>query len=154
MDNLSKHFTYKECTKSATAIKLGIDNTPNESQLKNMIDLCENVLEPLREGLGNKPINISVFFRNEEVNKAVGGVKGSQHIALNGAAVDLDNDNMPSDWPTNKEIFYYIKDNLKFDQLIYEGSGDSGPGWIHVSFNKGLNRNEVLKYKDGSYTIF
>lgn len=153
MEKISEHISYKEAIKSNTATKLGIDNTPNKIQLNNMVELAENVFEPLRNHF-NKPINVSIFFRCQLLNNAIKGAKNSQHIALNGAAIDLDNDSMPKDWPTNKEIFYYIKDNLEFDQLIWEGGDDGNPGWIHVSYNKGKNRKEILKYKNNKYEYF
>jgi zinc D-Ala-D-Ala carboxypeptidase len=154
MENISKHITYKEAIKSNTATKLGIDNTPTEDQLKNMIELAENVFEPLREGLGNRPINISIFFRCPLLNKAIKGAKNSQHVALKGAAIDLDNDNMPKEWPTNREIFDYIKDNLTFEQLIYEAGDDDSPGWVHVSYNSKSNRKQVLRFINGGYITY
>lgn len=142
MNNISKHITYSEGTKSITALNKGLDNTPNEDQLANMKVLADAIFEPLREGLGNKPINIAIFFRSPAVNKAVGGSKKSQHMS--GQAMDIDND-VYINGPTNKEIFDYIKDNLEFDQLINEFPNDQGnPSWVHVSFNKAGNRNQVL----------
>ena len=150
--NISDHITYSEATKSITALRLGIDNTPNEDQLDNMRKLALNIFEPLREGLGNKPINISIFYRSPELNKHIPNASTtSQHTATRGAAIDLDNDNMPSDWPTNKQIFNYIKDNLEFDQLIYEHGDIHNPDWVHVSYNEDNNRKQVLKFDGNNY---
>ena len=136
---ISKNITYKEATFSATALRKGINNTPDDFQLKNMQILAEAVFEPLREALGGKAIKISSFFRSPELNSLIGGSPSSQHCAMNGAAMDIDNED-----PTNKEIFDYIKDNLIFDQLIAEyPDKDGNPSWVHVSY-RDHNRQEVL----------
>lgn len=154
MKNISKHITYVEATNSITAKKEGINNEPNESQLRNMVLLAEEVFEPLRKGLGNKPINIAIFYRSPLLNEKVGGAVNSQHMANNGAAIDLDNDGYINR-PTNRQIFDYIKDNLIFDQLIWEHGDDENPGWVHVSYNIGNNRNQVLiARKVGYKTIY
>ena len=140
--NISKHITFKEATKSLTAERYGIDNNPNEMQLINMKLLAENVFEPLRSGLGNNPINIASFFRSFGLNKMIGGAIGSQHMADKGAAMDIDVDN--SNYYTNAVIFNHILEFLDFDQLIWEMGDSKNPAWVHVSFNKGHNRNEVL----------
>jgi zinc D-Ala-D-Ala carboxypeptidase len=149
-NNISKHITYAEATKSATALKFGIDNNPNAEQLENMEYLAEKVLEPLREGLGNRPINHSCFFRCDAVNKLTPGAsKTSQHP--HGEADDIDNDGVTGG-PTNLEIFHYIREHLEFDQLIAEHPKDGKPSWVHVSIKrKGTNRKEILvaKYFNG-----
>ena len=124
-------------TKSVTAKRLGIDNTPNEQQIEFLIELCENVLQPLRDKMG--PILITSGLRVPKLNKAVGGSTTSQHCALNGAAADIDMD------AKNAEIFNYIKDNLVFDQLIWEFGDDNCPDWVHVSYHYGHNRSQILK---------
>lgn len=144
---ISKNITYQEGIKSVTAVKNKIDNTPDKDQLANMKVLANKVFEPLRSGLGDKPINIAIFFRSPELNKAVGGSKGSQH--MEGKAMDIDND-IYKKGPTNKQIFEYIKDNLEFDQLINEFPDEQGnPSWVHVSYNKGNNRKQILVAKHG-----
>lgn len=146
MENISAHITYKEATKSDTAIRLGIDNEPNEYQLSKMKFLAETIFEPTRRHFG-KPIKVSSFFRSEELNSAVGGSSTSQHVK--GEAMDIDNDGLS---PTNREIFDYIKDNLVFDQLIFEGGTKEDPDWVHVSKkSEGVNRGQVLRmsYKKG-----
>ena len=135
--NLSKNFTLKEMTKSVTAKRLGIDNTPDDQQIAFMVELCENVLQPLRDALG--PITISSGLRVPALNKAIGGSSSSQHCALRGAAADIDMDEK------NAEAFNYIKDNLIFDQLIWEFGDNDCPDWVHVSYHYGHNRGQVLK---------
>lgn len=140
---ISDHISYGEVTKSMTAIRNGIDNTPNDRQLKNIILLAKYVLEPLRTKLGNRPIYYGSFFRCDELNTLIGGVSGSQHKALRGAAADIDNDGR--DAPTNREIFDALLETHLFDQLIWEFGDDKNPDWVHISFNAQDNRNEVLK---------
>ena len=84
---ISDHITYKEATQSNTAIRKGIDNTPNDEQLLNIIEIAKKVFEPLRNGLGDKPIRINSFFRSLELNKAIGGSTKSQHCK--GEAMDI-----------------------------------------------------------------
>jgi len=135
--NLSKNFTLKEMTKSVTAKRLGIDNTPNDEQIAFMRELCEAVLQPLRDELG--PITISSGLRVPALNKALGGSSTSQHCAMRGAAADIDMDEK------NAEVFNYIKNNLIFDQLIWEFGDDNCPDWVHVSYHYGHNRSQILK---------
>jgi hypothetical protein len=139
MEPISPNISFKEATFSLTAIRLGIDNTPNDDQLKNMKALAENVFEPLRAHF-NVPIHISSFFRCVKLNASVGGAINSQHQALNGAAIDIDNES-----PSNEEIFNFIKDHLEFDQVIKEFPNSNNiPSWIHVSYNKDNNRRNIL----------
>jgi zinc D-Ala-D-Ala carboxypeptidase len=134
---LSKNFTLGEMIQSQTAIRKGIDNTPNGDQILNLIDLCENVLQPLRDHIG--AIYISSGFRSQKLNVAIGGSTTSQHCALNGAAADIDMGEK------NREIFEYIKNELPFDQLIWEFGNDECPSWVHVSYKEGKNRKQILK---------
>ena len=134
---LSKNFTLGEMIQSQTAIRKGIDNTPNGDQILNLIDLCENVLQPLRDHIG--AIYISSGFRSQKLNVAIGGSTTSQHCALNGAAADIDMGGK------NREIFEYIKNELPFDQLIWEFGNEECPSWVHVSYKEGKNRKQILK---------
>ena len=127
-EKISKHVSYKEGVRSRTADRRGLDNTPNESQLKCMKDIAEGLFEPLREWVGG-PIKINSFFRGEPVNTAIGGSKYSQH--MKGQAMDIDD---TFGHKTNAEMYHYIKDNLDFDQLIWEFGDDKNPNWIHVSY--------------------
>jgi len=143
MEKISKHITYSEGIRSNLAKRLDISNEPNEDQLVRMKLVAEKVFEPAREHF-DVPIYISSFFRSSALNKVLGGAKGSQHMANNGAAIDLDCDVYGG--ITNKELFDYIKDNLIFDQVILEAVNDNGTGgWVHVSFKEQGNRNQVLK---------
>jgi len=139
---ISEHLSYREAVYSDTALRLGIDNYPTEAQLESMEDWALHIFEPLRKGLGDRPINISSMFRSLSLNKVIGGAETSQH--MEGEAADLDNDNR-EEGPTNAEIFHYIRGYLIFDQLIWEYGDDENPAWVHVSYNAGKNRNEVLR---------
>lgn len=137
---VSKNISYKEATHSTTAKRLGIDNTPNAEQFSNMVYVAENVFQPIREHFG-VPIYVSSFFRSEALNKAVRGSSSSTHIK--GEAMDLDADVFEG--VTNAQIFEYIKNNLEFDQLIWEFGTDENPAWVHVSLSKRNNRKQILK---------
>ena len=138
---ISKHITYKEATRSVTAIRLSIDNKPNDYQLQNMELIAEKVFEPLRKAVGG-PIKINSFFRSEDLNKAIGGSTRSQHCQ--GRAIDLD-DNYG--YMSNNDMYNYIKNNLDFDQLIFEFPDNKGnASWIHVSYvDADSNRKRCLK---------
>ena len=145
--NISQNISYREATHSDTAIRFGVENTPSEEQLLNMKRLAEKVFEPLRTFCGSKSIHISSFFRSILLNKLIGGASAtSQHCANeDAAAMDLDNDNK-AEGPSNKVLFETIREMLSFDQLILEfPDKDENPAWVHVSFKKQGNRNQVLK---------
>lgn len=139
---ISKNISYKEATLSTTAKRLGIDNTPNAEEMSNMRHVAENVFQPVREHF-DTPIYVSSFYRSEALNKAIKGSPSSTHVK--GEAMDLDADVYNK--VTNAEIFHYIKDNLEFDQLIWEFGTDQNPDWVHVSLSKGVNRKQVLVAK-------
>jgi len=141
---ISEHVSYKEGTYSVTATRLGFDNTPDDEQLDNMELVAKEVFEPLREWVGG-PIKINSFFRGSELNRAIGGAKKSQH--MKGQAMDID-DNYGH--TTNAEMYHWIKENLDFDQLIWEFGDDDNTNWLHVSYvSKEDNRNRCLKaYKE------
>jgi len=125
---ISKHISYKEATHSNTALRKNLDNTPNDEQLKCMEEVAENLFEPLREWVGG-PIKVNSFFRGEPVNTAIGGSKRSQH--MKGQAIDIDD---TFGYKTNAEMYHYIKDNLDFDQMIWEFGDDKNPNWVHISW--------------------
>jgi hypothetical protein len=137
---LSKNLSLAEATKSATAIKHGIANDPTPEHLQNLKELAESVFQPIREHFG-VPLAVSSGYRSEALNQRIGGSKSSQH--MQGKAVDLDAHIFGG--VTNKEVFDYIKDNLEFDQLIFEFGTEQEPDWVHVSYNKGDNRKQVLR---------
>ena len=128
MEKISKHISWHEGTYSRTGERRDLDNTPNEEQLKCMKEVAENLFEPLREWVGG-PIKINSFFRGEPVNTAIGGSKYSQH--MKGQAMDIDD---TFGYKTNAEMYHYIKDNLDFDQMIWEFGTDKNPNWIHISW--------------------
>ena len=128
MKNISKHISWHEGTYSRTGERKDLDNTPNEEQLKCMKEVAENLFEPLREWVGG-PIKINSFFRGEPVNTAIGGSRKSQH--MKGQAIDIDDTFRHK---TNAEMYYYIKDNLDFDQMIWEFGDDKNPNWLHISW--------------------
>ena len=142
MYKLSEHLTYSEATVSQQAKRFGIKNEPNPSQLMNMVTLAKNVFEPVRTHF-NVPIYVSSMFRSKLLNEKINGSETSQHCANNGAAMDLDADVFGK--IQNVDIFLYIKDNVDFDQLIWEFGDGNTPDWVHVSYvSKEKNRKEVL----------
>lgn len=141
---ISPHISYNEATKSQTAERKGINNNPDDICLSNMMLVADKVFEPLREGLC-VPLGISSFYRSEALNKAIGGAKNSSHTR--GEAIDIDADMFGL--VTNKQIFNYIKNNLEYDQLIWEFGDDKEPNWVHVSYVRDGNRNQRLQaYKE------
>jgi hypothetical protein len=139
--NLSKNLTLAECTKSITASRMGIDNTPDEWVIENLRQVAINVFQPLRDAFKN-PIYISSGYRSPELNKAISGSSRSSH--MEGRALDLDADVFGG--CTNSQIFEYIRNNLEFDQLIWEFGDENNPDWVHVSYvYDGINRKRCLK---------
>ena len=137
---ISEHISEKEATKSVTALRLGLDNTPDGDTLNNMKIVAEKVFEPLREYVGGA-IKINSFYRSSALNEAIGGSTRSQHCK--GQAMDIDD---IYGHKTNKEMFNWIKDNLDFDQMIWEFGNEDNPDWVHVSYvSEDKNRNRILK---------
>ena len=135
---------------SRTATRLDIDNKPNNDQMHSMCLIAEEVFEPLRVWVGG-PIKINSFFRSPELNKAIGGSSKSQHC--HGQAMDIDD---TFGRATNAEMFEFIKDNLSFDQLIWEFGTNDNPDWIHISYvSEEENRNIMLEaYKNKGRTAY
>ena len=150
MERISNHVSYKEATKSNTATRLNIDNTPTAYALSNMTAVAINIFEPLRRYVGG-PIKINSFYRCEDLNTAIGGSSQSQHCQ--GRAMDLDD---TFGYKTNAEMFNYIKNELNFDQIIWEFGDDKNPDWIHVSYiSKDENRGRILRaYKQDGRTQY
>ncbi len=124
-DKISLYCTYGEATHSQTAERLGIPNTPTEEQLANMRYVATEVFDKVREFLGG-PLTPSSFFRSPELNGSVGGSsKTSQH--MKGEAIDMFKPGR------HKEIFDFIRQNLDFDQLIWEYGTNDEPAWVHCS---------------------
>ena len=139
--NLSANFSLHELTKSETALRMDLDNTPNETEIENLRLLCEKVLQPVRDHYG-KGVKVNSAFRSLAVNAAAGGVQGakpSDHTR--GMAADIE---IPG--VANADLAQWIMDNLDYTQLILEfytpGIPDSG--WVHVSYNPADLRNQEL----------
>ena len=137
---LSKNFTLSEVTRSNTARRLSIDNTPKNHHLKSMQRLITNLIQPMRDALG--PIRITSGYRSPELNRAIGGSKKSQHSKAE--AVDIQ---FWSEGQMKNQIIYdwVLKSGIEFDQMINEFNF----AWIHISLKQKNNRKEVLEaYKD------
>ena len=145
MKRISKHISYKEAVGSNYAKQKGIKNKPNEEQVENMKLLAEEVFEPLREWV-DAPIKVNSMFRSLELNTALKGSKTSSH--MNGEAMDI----TTMGGKSNLEMFHYIKDNLCFDQLIWEFGKQ--PKWLHVSFSKNNRQQVLVTKKRGVYYTY
>jgi len=147
---ISNHISYKEGVYSITATRRGIDNTPDDEQLANMELIAEKVFEPLREWVDG-PIKVNSFFRSVDLNKAIGGSSKSQHCK--GQAMDIDD---TFKVVANSDMYNYIKNNLDFDQLIWEFGDDENPDWLHVSYvSKDENRKRCLRaIRSGGRTTY
>jgi hypothetical protein len=149
---ISKHLSLAEVSRSETAKRKGINNTPSGEHLENFKKLAENIFEPIREHFA-VPIHISSGYRSKELNASIGGASSSQHCS--GEAIDIDMDGSSSG-VSNADVFKYIKDNLNFDQLIWEFGSNSNPDWVHVSYEStGKQRKQILKaVKAGGKTSY
>lgn len=136
-ERISTHISWNEATKSSTAIKFGIDNTPGARELKNMKELAEAIFEPIRNHFGI-PIKIEAFFRCRALNNKVSKSQNSQHIF--GEAIDLDDD---FGGLKNSDIFYFVVKNLEWDQIVWEYGDKENPAWVHISYKKGANRKRI-----------
>ena len=141
MKKISKNISYREATRSTTANRRGIDNTPTAEVLENMMIVADACFQPLREWYG-KPIRINSFYRSPVLNKAIGGSKTSDHCF--GRAIDMDTEE------DNGKLFEWCKENLIYDQLIWEYGDSENPDWIHISFRLGKNRRQTLRAKRNS----
>ena len=133
---LTENLTLLEATKSNTAIRLGIDNTPPPAIVERMVETAEKIFQPWRDALG--PIRISSFYRSPDLNRAIGGSKTSQHCK--GEAID-----MQGILATNKMLFNSACDLEDYDQIIWEFGTLEEPDWVHVSYSKTHNRKQILR---------
>jgi zinc D-Ala-D-Ala carboxypeptidase len=143
---LTKHFSLREFTKSQTAERLGIDNTPPQDIIPKLSFLATQILEPLRERI-QKPIIITSGFRTPDLSKAIVSSENSQHCK--GEAVDIEAIGM-----STLNLAEMIINHFEFDQVILEcyKQGDMNSGWVHCSLKSGDNRKQVLTYtKDKGY---
>ena len=139
---LSKNLSLAEVTKSTTAKRLGIDNTPDDEWvIENIKAIADVIFQPLRDSF-RCPIFVSSGYRSPDLNAAIGGSKRSQH--MEGRALDLDADVYGG--CTNSEIFNWIRENVEFDQMVWEFGDEDNPDWVHVSYVRdGVNRKRCLK---------
>lgn len=135
--NLSKHFTLEELTRSQAATRRGISNVPNEVHIRNLIQLCEHILEPLRMRLG-RPVYVNSGYRCPELNSLIGGSRTSQH--MRGEAADIEVQGM-----TAPEVFEFIleRSGVPYDQVIQE-FGE----WVHISWSKTPRHAALLAFKN------
>ena len=138
---LSKNLSLNEVVRSDTAMRRGIDNTPTEEHLKNLKYIAEKVFQPIREHFG-VPIYISSGYRSKELNEAIGGSPRSFHS--HGMALDLDQDGR-NKGVSNADVFYYIKENLQFTELIWEFGDETNPNWVHVAIAPGREDEKKIK---------
>ena len=135
---LTRNFSYLEMIKSSTAQRLNVSNEPTTEHVINLVNLCNHILQPVREEFG--PFRINSGYRSLALNAKVGGSKTSQHC--NGEAADFESSRI-----SNPKLAAWIAKNLDFDQLIlefYDGK-DPHSGWIHCSYKKdGSNRAKTL----------
>ena len=142
---LSKHFTLEEFEKSQTATRKGIKNKAGSGEIKNLGDLCYEVLEPVRAKF-DKPVTITSGYRSPELSEAIGSKATSQHCK--GEAVDFEIAGV-----SNLQVALWLTNNVNFDQCILEfWTGEASSGWIHVSYKDGSNRKQVLTFDGKSYT--
>ena len=140
---LSKHFSLSELTKSDTAIRKGIDNTPNDQEVENLILLCNEILEPVREHYGI-PFAPNSGFRCLDLNRAIGSSDKSEHVS--GKAVDFEISGLD-----NKEVALWVMENCDFDQLILEfyKEGEPSSGWVHCSYDVDKEHRKSARIFDG-----
>jgi hypothetical protein len=145
MTQLTKNFSLEEMIKSETALRHGMENKPGPDELNSLLQLCANVLQPVRDHY-QKGVKVNSGYRSPDVNAKVGGSRTSDHTR--GMAADIEIPGVP-----NADLASYIRDNLQFTQLILEfytpGVPDSG--WVHVSYNEQDLKKQVLTAtrKDG-----
>lgn len=145
---LSQNFQLSEFTRSATAEQRGIDNTPSDTIVVNLLVLCTTILQPLRQH-AQRPITISSGYRSPALNAAVGGATNSQHMLGQAAdiAIPLTPDGSRQDTDLARDWYAFIRDHLAFDQLIYERNAQ-GKVWLHVSCQRDprRNRRKIIVY--------
>ena len=147
---LTENFSLNELTKSQTAERKGIDNTPSTEHQENMKSLCEMILQPIRDHFG-QVVSVSSGYRSPELCVAIGSSTQSQHAK--GQASDFEIFGI-----SNKELADYIDQNLDYDQLILEywkGEDEPNSGWVHCSYTNGNNRKQYLRaYKENGSTKY
>jgi hypothetical protein len=146
---LSENLELSEVIRSESAKRLGVNNTPTAEHIENLKVLAEKIFQPIRDHFG-VPIRISSGYRSAALNKKIGGAKKSDHLV--GKAIDIDQDNTSI---TNAQVFDFIKNNLKFSQLIWEFGTDKNPDWVHVSYDPKNLKCQILKaIKQNGKTVY
>jgi len=149
--NIGKYTTLEKLCKSQAAIRHGIDNQPDAVALANLKELIEKVYDPLCEKFGYA-IPVNSGFRNQIVNSIIGGARNSHHTKGMALDLDCDGDGTPT---TNSQVFHWLLVHVPFTQLIWEYGDERNPAWVHVSFEKGNVKREVLRaLKGGKYIPF
>jgi len=147
---LTENFSLLELTKSQTAERKGIDNTPSTEHQENLKKLCENVLQPVRDHF-SRVVTISSGYRSPELCTAIGSKSTSQHAR--GEAADFEIFGV-----SNRELADWIHYNTNYDQLILEywkGEDKPNSGWVHCSYTNGNNRKQYLRaYKENGSTKY
>ena len=147
---LTENFSLNELTKSQTAERKGIDNTPSAEHQENLKSLCEMILQPIRDHF-EQVVSVSSGYRSPELCVAIGSSTNSQHAK--GQASDFEIFGI-----SNKELADYIDQNLDYDQLMLEywkGEDEPNSGWVHCSYTNGNNRKQYLRaYKENGSTKY
>tara|TARA_R100001510_G_C7626048_1_gene185881 strand:- start:11 stop:490 length:480 start_codon:yes stop_codon:yes gene_type:complete len=148
---LSQNFSLSELSKSSVATRKGIDNNPNEAQIDNLKNLCDNVLQKVRDQFG--AVTITSGFRSAQLCLEIGSSVNSQHTASdNSAAADFE-----CIGTSNALVADWIFQNCEFDQLILEffTPGEPNSGWVHCSYSSKKNRKQYLRaYKENGKTLY
>ena len=148
---LTKNFSLEELTRSDTAERKGIDNSPTAEHIHNLAALCENVLQPLRDKVKHS-IRVTSGYRSEKLNNAIGGSKTSEHSF--GKAADI---KLIIDGENKSELLYLsiLEMGIPFRQIIWEFGDEETPSWVHISFNKDDNKKQKLRaYKEKGKTKY
>jgi hypothetical protein len=147
---ISEHLTLAELIRSESAKRNGISNMPTAEHIANLKLLAEHIFQPIRANF-RCPILISSGYRSKELNAKIGGANTSQHSFGQAIDIDMDGTNYGVD---NQEIFYFIKDKLPFDQLIWEFGNDKNPDWVHCSYSDRHRREVLIAYKQNEKTHY
>jgi zinc D-Ala-D-Ala carboxypeptidase len=141
---ISDHLTLEQATRSQTASRLGINNTPSPLEIEEIKKTALELFDPIKNKFGD--LMLTSLYRCDKLNKAIGGSKTSQHRL--GQAIDIDRPTLEK----NKELFEWIKDNLVFGQLIWEFGNHSGPDWVHVG--RGTKKQLLIAYSIKGKTAY
>ena len=147
--NLTENFTLSEMTKSETALRYDMDNSPPQEITSNLQALVVHVLQPVRDHYGTG-VKVNSGYRSPDVNAKVGGSKTSDHCK--GMAADIEIPGVP-----NAELAEWIRSNLLFTQVILEfyTQGVPDSGWVHVSYDhENLKKQALTAVKEDGKTVY